>query len=850
MSNVLALAMKVTADASQLSQSLTPVERALKKLGDEATKSASLFDQFAASSSAAAQAQTSVQQQFAALDKALQDGTINAKEYSEQFKAIQDGAKALASSFAEGQRVTEKFASDQERAAAETKRLDDLLKKGAISQATYNRAIQSLGEEAQKTDPALQQLAASVRAISAIQIGRAIIDVFQGIAGVVSGAVRSIAQWTSRITASVDATDKLAKRTGVAVEQLQALSVAAGLAGVDSQTLGTSIERLNASIGKAEAGGGLDRTFKRLGTSLQDLRRLAPEDQFKTIADSIGRIPNPSERAAAAVQVFGRSGQQLLPLFRDGAKSIDEIAKRAERLGIVLGADQVSNITNLNDSFSLVRQTIDGIIGQVIGDLAPAVSSVAEEFLKFVEEFNEGGQVEGGRAIAQAITDGIIVGVRAFLEAIRSFDGVTSRLLASLSQIPGLDIRTDQQRNVDELELAIKTNLNLRDPISRLVFGIDKAALDLDLADLQRALAVAKSQSGTSGLAAAEEFINQFEQKLAQTRSPQFKIETNIQRTRDEFDSFFAGVVDDGSELAAAMQEFEEAVSAAKDPTQFTAEEIEKIRASQEKVNALLRSGNADRAEALALAEKQAAEDAKLVDAFVKQQFGDPSADERVKAAETLAAVTRQIEAVEAEIAQARAGNDKLAEESATRRLAILDQAKTAAQEQVEFGFTSSDADAAIEQLRGKLDEVFTFDNFTIAPEAFKEFQAGIDELDQQLRDKVIDPETYREAAGLLLQGFQDSVKEAEKLQDLQLSYAERVAQIDAERLEALSRASQEPLKVEDIRTSGGIAEFLRLATGREDPAIDEARKQTRELERLRAEIVRLGGQVEIIGAG
>jgi hypothetical protein len=797
------------------------------------------------------------------------------------------------------------------------------------------------------------------------------------------------------------------------------------------------------------------------------------------------------------VQVFGRSGQQLLPLFRDGAKSIDEIAKRAERLGIVLGADQVSNITNLNDSFSLVRQTIDGIIGQVIGDLAPAVTSVAEEFLKFVEEFNEGGQVEGGRAIAQAITDGIIVGVRAFLEAIRSFDGITSRLLASLSQIPGLDIRTDQQRKVDELELAIKANINSRDPITRLVFGIDKASLDLDLADLQRALAIAKSQSGQGGLAAAEDFVNQFEQKLAQTRSPQFKIETNIQRTRQEFadfvgaatqsvdvtanlslsgaeeidaaraaldslqeerqasatleffgtgsiaearqqladldgttaeaflvasgfdsidqakdklaelsdvdvtatlqllgtvsideardrlnalsalqieprlqavgfesiddaraaieslqdrsvtatleffgaesiedarerlatlndttvqaeaflqasgfesieqaqaqlaqlrdvdvtatlellgaesiddartrleklslvdlstvakqladvqntsvSAFLKDAVDVSEDLANAIKEFEAAISAAQDPAQFTAEEIQRIKTAQEKVNNLLRSSNADRAEALELAEKQAAADAKLVDFFAKQQFGDPSADERVKAAETLAAVTRQIEAVEAEIAQARAGNDKLAEESATRRLAILDQAKTAAQEAVDFGFTTQDAQRTIEDFRGKLDEVFTFDNFTIAPDAFKEFQAGIDELDQQLRDKVIDPETYREAAGLLLQGFQDSVKEAEKLQDLQLSYAERVAQIDAERLEALSRASQEPLKVEDIRTSGGIAEFLRLATGREDPAIDEARKQTRELERLRAEIVRLGGQVEIIGAG
>ena len=114
----------------------------------------------------------------------------------------------------------------------------------------------------------------------------------------------------------------------------------------------------------------------------------------------------------------------------------------------------------------------------------------------------------------------------------------------------------------------------------------------------------------------------------------------------------------------------------------------------------------------------------------------------------------------------------------------------------------------------------------------------------------MIDPDVYREATQTLIKGVKDAVQEAEKLQDAILKYSERAAEIDAERADALSRTSQEPLQIEDIRTSGGISEFLRLATGREDPAIDEARKQTRELQRLRDEIASLGGQVEIIGAG
>jgi hypothetical protein len=64
-----------------------------------------------------------------------------------------------------------------------------------------------------------------------------------------------------------------------------------------------------------------------------------------------------------------------------------------------------------------------------------------------------------------------------------------------------------------------------------------------------------------------------------------------------------------------------------------------------------------------------------------------------------------------------------------------------------------------------------------------------------------------------------------------------------------LSRRSQQALEGNDIRTSAGASQFLALATGREDPAISEYRKQLRELQDIKREIAKANAApVEIAG--
>jgi hypothetical protein len=123
---------------------------------------------------------------------------------------------------------------------------------------------------------------------------------------------------------------------------------------------------------------------------------------------------------------------------------------------------------------------------------------------------------------------------------------------------------------------------------------------------------------------------------------------------------------------------------------------------------------------------------------------------------------------------------------------------------------------------------------------AAHEYEVGLTKLNEQLEDGRINEETYGREAEKLKQQFDEQIDDQKKLSELGVKAADKQAEIDAmqaERQAALSGTSNESLKANDIRSSEGMAQFLALATGREDPAIAEYRKQTAKLEEMKNEL-------------
>jgi regulator of replication initiation timing len=144
-------------------------------------------------------------------------------------------------------------------------------------------------------------------------------------------------------------------------------------------------------------------------------------------------------------------------------------------------------------------------------------------------------------------------------------------------------------------------------------------------------------------------------------------------------------------------------------------------------------------------------------------------------------------------------------------------------------------------------------DRLADAPEVQADAQIDVEPIFEAMVKSAVD--LSRKAASQAQEAFssigtrlQESFEQIKRVNEELAPLYKQLSDAEESRIDALSENTRRALEVSDIR-SGGIASVIALATGREDPALDEARKQSRRLEEIKAEIRNLGGTVEIAGA-
>lgn len=182
--------------------------------------------------------------------------------------------------------------------------------------------------------------------------------------------------------------DRIAKasaRTGVSVETLSELAYAADLSGANLEILEGSLRKMQkAIIEAAEGSESATDALSKLGLTVENLRGLSPDQQFKLIADRLSQIKSPALRAALAMELFGKSGTQLLPLMADGAKGIEALQQQARDLGLTMSTEDAKAAEALNDTFDTLWKVLKQGVFIIGSALAPTLKSVCEWIINTV----------------------------------------------------------------------------------------------------------------------------------------------------------------------------------------------------------------------------------------------------------------------------------------------------------------------------------------------------------------------------------------------------------------------------------------------------------------------------------
>ena len=185
-----------------------------------------------------------------------------------------------------------------------------------------------------------------------------------------------------------DALNDMAERTGLAGDKLSELEYAARLNGTSLEDVEGGLKKLSVkALDAAQGGKQAAAMFDALGVAATgaDGSLRNSDELMSDIAAVLNQVQDRTLRTALAVEVFGKSGDKLIPLFENMQASREE----AQRLGAVVGVDFQKASAQFNDDLDRM-----GMMSRAFGiNLA---NEVLPTLQRFIAELIAGRSIFGG----------------------------------------------------------------------------------------------------------------------------------------------------------------------------------------------------------------------------------------------------------------------------------------------------------------------------------------------------------------------------------------------------------------------------------------------------------------------
>ena len=192
--------------------------------------------------------------------------------------------------------------------------------------------------------------------------------------GVMAAAVGAVAAATGKWLKEADRIDKVSQQIGVTKRTFQELDyvMKQNGASIDAFSIGAKTLQQN-MVSNSQA-------FKTLGVEIRntDGSLRSQDDVMKDVIRKFETMEQGVEKSALAQDIFGRSAQDLMPMLNQQTGSMDELIKKANDMGAVMGDDAVTAAVVLGDTIADLKTSISSLLNTVIAPFVPAIQKVTE----------------------------------------------------------------------------------------------------------------------------------------------------------------------------------------------------------------------------------------------------------------------------------------------------------------------------------------------------------------------------------------------------------------------------------------------------------------------------------------
>lgn len=226
------------------------------------------------------------------------------------------------------------------------------------------------------------------------------VETLKKLGGVVAGAfaVKEVFEFTHALLEEADVLAKHSEALGVSAIQLQGWQHAAKLSGSSAEEFDAAFTKFTRNVAEAADGGKAQAdAFKAVGVSIKDAAGHlgAPIELLDGVVAGLENIHDPAKRTQVVMDLFGKSGARLLPLFSEGTEGLKKLRAEVEELGFGFNETFLEDAQEVNDNVDRLKLGLKGLVIQGIGPLLPGLTDftknavgVVKEIVQFVKHTN------------------------------------------------------------------------------------------------------------------------------------------------------------------------------------------------------------------------------------------------------------------------------------------------------------------------------------------------------------------------------------------------------------------------------------------------------------------------------
>lgn len=253
---------------------------------------------------------------------------------------------------------------------------------------------QALQREIAATEQALKKAKAEYRSFGSVakqqlqvvsQKASEMAQKTRAVSAAAAGALTAIGGIAYKAVQSADDLNTLAKQTGFTTDELQKMQYAAERIDVPMETITSSAARMTKQLSSNE-----DK-FASLGVATRDINGnfRSTSDIFFDTVKALSQVQNETERDTIAMDIFGRSANELAGIVDDGGAALREFGKEAEDAGLILDQKTLDGLNNVNDEIDRLKAQGAAALAKAGAAALQALQPVLEKVMNAIAKVLE-----------------------------------------------------------------------------------------------------------------------------------------------------------------------------------------------------------------------------------------------------------------------------------------------------------------------------------------------------------------------------------------------------------------------------------------------------------------------------